>query len=262
MRVLGDIPYSGRQGIPLALDLYLPETPAQATVLHAHGGGFFKGHRRAKRVRPLAERLTQQGLALASVSYRLATPPTAFTASDLEIIRESRKRSLRQGVSIAKRMLGPAFEAARQDIGTALSFLRLNHSRYDIQSDKVAVLGISAGGIAGFSLAYPPANLPQFPKPDAVVALGATMVQPWEFTKNGPPALLIHSQQDNIIAPGNAQNTFAAAQMVGAPVTVLTCERKGHNAPVQALLQDDANDELPYWDHMTTLFETAGLISP
>ncbi|SFM15548.1 alpha/beta hydrolase [Shimia aestuarii] len=262
MRLTRDILYAERPGQPLALDLYQPDGPASGMVIQAHGGGFFKGDRHGPRVKILAERLCDLGLALASIDYRLGTGPDAFSDLDQRAIQHNRRRALKGGVKIAKRMLGPAFEAARQDLGAAIDFLRANRNSFEIDSDKIAVFGVSAGGIAGLALAYPPDNLPAAAKPNAVIALGAALAHPWAVTPNGPPVLMLHSQQDRIIAPEIAELARSAAENHGASLTLLTCPRRGHNAPMQALLQDDAPDGTPYWDHMMPLFSSAGMISP
>lgn len=262
MRQTRNIIYAERPGQPLALDLYQPDGPASGMVIQAHGGGFFKGDRHGPRVKTLAERLCDMGVALASIDYRLGTSLDAFSAPDRRAIQHNRRRALKGGVKIAKRMLGPALEAARQDLGAAIDFLRANRNPFDIDSDKIAVLGVSAGGIAGLALAYPPDNLPAAAKPDAVIALGAALAHPWALTLNGPPVLMLHSQQDRIMPPENAILAHSAAEQSGAPLTLLTCPRRGHNAPVQALLQDDAPDGTPYWDHMMSLFSRAGMINP
>lgn len=262
MRIVRDIVYIERQGLSLALDLYLPPKPATATVLHAHGGGFTKGERTGARTHQIATRLTAQGLAMAAVSYRLGTPGAAFSATQRARIQSNRRRSLDQEVEIAKRLMGPAFAAARDDIGAAIGFLRARHTDFDIAGNRLALLGISAGGIAGLTLGYPSEPLPDSQKPDAIIALGAALIQPWGLGADGPPTLMIHSNFDRLIAPLNARNAAAAAQACDAPLAVMMCARAGHNAPLQALLSDDAPDGTSYWDHMSALFERAGLFTP
>ncbi len=259
MRVIQDVVYAERQGQPLALDLYLPSGSARATVLLAHGGGFFRGNRHAPRTPELAERICAEGLAVASVSYRLATPADVLPPQVRKAVKANRQRALDGGLTLARRLLGPAFEAARQDIGAAIGFLRSTSGQHGIASDRLAILGISAGGIAGLALGHPPAALPALPRPDAVLALGAACAHPWALHAAGPPCLMLHSVQDRIIAPSNAQQAQRAAMRANAPLVLLTCRRNGHNAPVLALLQDRDKDGVFYWDHMRALFRRAGI---
>lgn len=262
MRILEDITYDERHGTPLALDLYLPDGPASGTVFHAHGGGFFKGSRKGEGTTQLAERLTAEGLAMAAVSYSLGTPMDAFDEDTRRAIKRNRRRGLRVGLTTAKRLMGSAFEAARQDIGTAMKYIKDEQEQFDIKSKNQAIIGISAGGIAGLALAYPAPNLPVYPRPNAVVALGSALMHPWALTPEGPPCLMIHSHFDRVIDPANAALAKRVSEEKAAPLIVLTCARKGHHAPGRALMEDDAPNGTPYWSVMLDMFREAGLFSP
>ncbi|MCW8841991.1 MAG: lysophospholipase [Rhodobacteraceae bacterium] len=226
-------------------------------MLFAHGGGFYKGDRHAGCVGELADRLTAEGYALASASYRLATPMSAFDDADKARIRTNQRRSRRAGLSLANRLTGPAFEAARRDLGAAIGVLRQQGPALGISTQKLVMIGVSAGAIAGLSLAFPPKNMPQTPAPDAVLALCGAMVQLWRLHPKGAPCLMLNSVQDRIIAPGNTDLAARRAEAALAPLHVMRCARKGHNAPVRALLEDTDDTGTPYWAHMRTLFETS-----
>ncbi|MBU2941998.1 hypothetical protein Q4525_08855 [Shimia thalassica] len=257
MRVINDITYDRRQPNGLALDLYLPKGPARASVLFAHGGGFYKGARADAAVTRLAQILTDHDLAMASASYRLGTKPEAFSPADRRLIQISQTRTANSGLSVSSRLCGSAFEAARQDLGAALGWMRAAHKAHGIHSEKVGFVGVSAGGIAGLALAYPPRFLPECPRPDAVFAVSACAVQPWRLTPHGPPCVLLNNDRDKIIRPENPRLTQRRARGVGAPVKSLWCDRKGHNAPFLALLEDrDPTAGRPYTDHLLTLFDS------
>ncbi len=241
----------------LALDLYHPTTSPRATVLFAHGGGFFKGDRRSGRVADLAKALTAAGYAMASASYRLATPLAAFPDDERHRITANRRRSRRAGLTLANRLMGSAFEAARRDLGAAIGFLDRDRDRLGIGPGKIGMIGISAGGIAGLSLAFPPRDLPAAPAPASLLALSGAMVQPWRLTPDAPPCLMLHSVEDKIIAPQNATLAARRAAATGAPLRLLTCGRRGHNATIRALLEDADETGKPYWDHMLALFDSA-----
>ena len=226
-------------------------------MLLAHGGGFFKGDRRAGRVMELARALTAEGYVMASVSYRLATPLVDFPEDERRHITANQRRSRRAGLTLANRLMGSAFEAARRDIGAAIGFLDRDRDRLGIGPGKIGMIGISAGGIAGLSLAFPPGGLPAAPAPAALLALSGAMVQPWRLAPDAPPCLMLHAVADKIIAPENAALAARRAKATGAPLRLLTCARSGHNAPIRALLEDADETGKPYWEHMLDLFEAA-----
>lgn len=98
----------------LQLDLYRPKErgAALAAIVCIHGGGWHKGERSA--MSNLAQALAAKGYVTVTVSYRLS------------------------GEAI--------FPAAIQDCKAAVRFLRANAAKFAIQSDAIAVTGLSAGG--------------------------------------------------------------------------------------------------------------------
>jgi acetyl esterase/lipase len=96
------------------LDLYLPDDHATARplVMLIHGGAWVAGSK--SNMQGMAERLARSGYAAASIDYRL--------------LPEGR------------------FPRMFQDVGCALAFLQKNSARYDIDPDRIALLGYSAGG--------------------------------------------------------------------------------------------------------------------
>jgi acetyl esterase/lipase len=121
VEALPDVEYSNLSGYrPLLLDLYLPRHRAvpRPLVLVIHGGGWSRGDSRtwgaiADYPATLAM-LAARGYIVASVNYRLTG--------------EAR------------------FPAQIQDVKAAISFLRANASRYDIDPARVLAWGGSAGG--------------------------------------------------------------------------------------------------------------------
>lgn len=113
VKVLNDVTYATVGDRKLPLDLYLPakaDKPA-LLVIWIHGGGWRSGSKENPgRALPLLER----GYAVASVEYRLS------------------------GEAI--------FPAAIEDCKAAVSFLRLNAVKYNLDPDRFGVWGSSAGG--------------------------------------------------------------------------------------------------------------------
>jgi hypothetical protein len=248
MRIDPDIIYCTRDdAAPLALDLYRPIGPCRTMVLFAHGGGFFKGRKRGESVTRLALALTARGFGMASLQYRLGTGATAFERPERRRIRRNRLAAAAAGLTLAPRLYGAAYEAARLDLGAAIQFLRQSYAR-------VACLGVSAGGIAGLSLAFPDSEDTPEMRPDAVMALGGAMVAPQRLGPDGAQSWMLNSGFDRVIRPVNARLVRAQAARLGAPLQVSFCKRRGHHAPIEALLSDADEHGQPYMKQMQGLF--------
>jgi acetyl esterase/lipase len=121
-----DITYATAGSQKLQLDLAVPSGPGpHPVVVCLHGGAWRYGSRKdlsrpspwadfGVRGKSLTESLAARGFAAASVSYRLAP--------------------------------GDKFPAQIEDVKTAVRFLRANAAKYDLDPDRVAALGFSAGG--------------------------------------------------------------------------------------------------------------------
>lgn len=72
MKTITDIPYSDIGHKNQVLDIFLPETDSFKTFVYFHGGGLEAGNQRDV---PFAEYLTEKGIAVVSVQYRMY--PTA-----------------------------------------------------------------------------------------------------------------------------------------------------------------------------------------
>lgn len=261
MKCVADIVYDPTHD--LALDLYMPDDlRAEACIIYAHGGGFRRGARHHVEAAHFAKRLTAQNFAVASVSYRLATPIEAFDQDDQDLIKAYMIRSKKVGLSMSDNLYGSAFIAAMEDVSKAMEYLWVEGSGLGIRSRKVGILGVSAGGIAGLSLAYPPMHwADRVVRPEAVVSICGAMVQPWRLEPDGPPCLMLHGPRDRIIHLGNVQLAAARAEQVEAPVTLINTGVPGHSTQVDAAL--DGKDEAgrPYMDvilnHFAQLQDTA-----
>jgi len=123
-----DLVYCATGGRNLHIDAFIPVAQAKKTkpaVLIIHGGGWRSGNR-SQHI-PLAQRLAQAGYAAFTVEYRLSTEAL--------------------------------YPAAIQNVKTALRWIHANAKKFNINPDKIAVLGFSAGGqlaaLAGATSANP-----------------------------------------------------------------------------------------------------------
>jgi len=107
---LPETPYGKRD---LHLDLFRPEKPGKYTALIlVHGGGWSSGNKSMQV--PLALQIAAEGYVTASVEYRLS--PESL------------------------------YPAAVYDLKAAIRYLRANASTYNIDTDRIAISGSSAGG--------------------------------------------------------------------------------------------------------------------
>jgi len=116
MNVFVDVVYS-KESASQRLDIYLPKGVKNPPLLiYIHGGGFVFGDENAMKFddpAKLLEVLIKNGIAVASVNYRLATEAL--------------------------------FPTGGRDVKTSIRFLRANASKYGFDSKKFATLGDSAG---------------------------------------------------------------------------------------------------------------------
>ncbi len=113
-----DLPGDNVDGGYVSFDFYLPEVgenPKPLTlVVLIHGGGWCTGSSDGLGTSPWALEMSAEGLAVASINYRLAP-----------------------------KFIAPA---AIQDAKLAISFLRSRHERFKIDPDRIVAFGHSAGG--------------------------------------------------------------------------------------------------------------------
>lgn len=105
-----DLEYAVVDGHSLRLDLHRPQAEKAPLIVYVHGGAWRAG---SKSDVPIAA-LLQHGYAIASVDYRLSTQAR--------------------------------FPAQIHDIKAAIRFLRAKSASLGIQTEKIAIIGSSAGG--------------------------------------------------------------------------------------------------------------------
>jgi alpha-L-fucosidase 2 len=212
----------------LLLDASVPEGkgPFPAVII-VHGGGWIGGHREYS-VQPLFEPLSNAGFAWFSISYRLA--------SDL----------LQFGVAV-------------DDVQTALGFVRQNAAKYNVDPNRIAILGESAGAhlaslavqrspksAAAVVALYPPTDLVSLARDltaipesvrQAIKAAGMEALihgylremSPIEHvTKNLPPFLLIHGTSDTVVPYDQSERMLKKLKAAGIPAELITVEGGGH----------------------------------
>jgi acetyl esterase len=109
-----DVEYGRPGGKALLLDLHIPDGPGPfPAVILIHGGGFDEGSKSTNN-RPLYEPLGNAGFAWFSIDYRMA-PQFKFVDT-------------------------------REDVGTAIRWVKANAKQYRVDVARIVIIGESAGG--------------------------------------------------------------------------------------------------------------------
>lgn len=236
-----DIEYANVNGQSLKLDLYIPtEVKQPKLVVWIHGGGWIKGSKN----NPPLQWLTEQGHALASISYR-------FTDKAI-------------------------FPAQIYDCKGAVRWLRANEEKYGYSTEKVAVAGASAGGMLAALMGTSAeveelegnvgGNLNESSRVHAVVDyFGATdfalrsQTQPHRANEPGTvvyklfggganekvelaklasavsfvtaddaPMLVIHGEQDKVVLPDQSEKIADVYRKANLPIKLIMIKGAGH----------------------------------
>ncbi len=224
-----DIEYSRPQDAPpLHLDARLPEGagPFPAAIL-VHGGGFVGGPRQPL-LKPLYLPINNAGIAWFTIDYRVAP--------------------------------AHVFPAAVNDVEAAVRFVREHATEYNVDPNRIALIGDSAGG---HLVAYAGASKDKATRVSAVVSFYG----PHDFTRNGterlsqaartflglgaeasadarrrlfeaspvsqvrrgmPPYLLIHGTADKVVPFAQSEEMCARMRSVGASCELIPVPGAGH----------------------------------
>lgn len=123
MWVMRDIRYGEVDGYPLLLDAYLPaDDEVHPALIYIHGGGWRSGDKAGGFQAVRGDQLIAAGIAVFSINYRLS------------------------GVA--------PYPAAVEDCLTAIRWIRANAAELNIDPDRLAVWGASAGGHLALMMGY------------------------------------------------------------------------------------------------------------
>lgn len=193
----------------LRLDLYEPtgdtelERPA---VVIAHGGSFIFGDRAASEYVQLGTDFAKRGYVAVSISYRKGFPPL-------------------QGVR----------DDASLDMKAAVRWLRANAAQWRIDTDRIAVLGASAGGFMALSVAYSSlgegsSGSPGFSsEPQAVVDLWGALEDIDGMQAGDVPVQIIHGTNDPVVPYALGLAVKARADAVGVYAELFPISGAGHS---------------------------------
>jgi alpha-L-fucosidase 2 len=226
-----DIEYCRVDGLSLRLDASFPAVTGARVpaVIIVHGGGWITGDRRID-VEPLFKPLREAGFAWFSISYRLAT----------DIMR---------------------FGVAIEDVESAIQFVKAHAVKFNIDPDRIALVGESAGGQlaamaalrerAGSSVKavvalYTPTDLVYLLKHSRYVPAqlkDSVEGKPWEglvlaglarlspidnVRRDMPPFLFIHGTADPLVPFAQSQQMCERMRKAGASCEIYPVQGAGH----------------------------------
>lgn len=223
IRFTPDIQFATPDGVSLQLDVYRPPMVGKhPTLVVIHGGGWQAGNRRE--YASLNSYMAARGYTVIAISYRLA-PQYQFPAQ-------------------------------LEDVQTALEFIQTHAADYEVDADRVVVMGRSAGAHLALLAAaqskagsiraivnyYGPTNLVKgyqdLPNPDPIdirslleAFMGGSpdrLLAQYQqaspaYTKRSsfPPTLLIYGKRDHIVKAAFGQQLFERLQKLNSPTVFL-----------------------------------------
>lgn len=251
-RALQDVEYAQVSGEPLHMDGYIPEGkgPFPAAII-VHGGAWVTGDK-TRSVRPLFKPLTDGGMAWFSINYRLARGNSPESLISLETLTQLTRAS--------------------EDVRHAIDYVRAHTTDYNIDPNRLVLIGESAGAhlasmaalkpasmkpVQGVVAFYSPSDLvnlvktsPQIPDQlrnmfkgtplEAVLFGGLQQLSPQNFiTKNAPPFLMIHGTADRLVPFGQSETMCAALKTAGGACELFPVPGAGHG--------------IGYWEGQSTM---------
>jgi acetyl esterase/lipase len=200
----------------LKLDIYEPAgdtVQARPAIVWVHGGGFSGGDKTSPEIVDEATTFAHKGYVNVSINYRLS--PTGCSAGGATA-------ACVQGI----------FDA-QHDAQAAVRWLRANAAARDIDVNRIAIGGTSAGAITAENVAYnseDPGTSGSAGYSSAVRAAqsisGAHLFG--TITADEPSSLLFHGTSDPLVPYQWAVNTVNDAEAAGVAVYLTTWQGEGH----------------------------------
>ena len=193
---------TGLDGQPqnLALDLYQPNgdtAQRRPAIVYVHGGSFRTGSKTSGNVVDLSTTLAKRGYVAVSINYRLLGTSRACTPPPNQVCEN-------------------ATTAAQHDAQAAIRWLRAHADQYRIDTERIAIGGISAGGITAFLVATNWEDVGTSGNPGfssralAGVSIAGGLPTNATIDSSDSPMLFFHGTEDNVVpAEWTVQNAVA-----------------------------------------------------
>ena len=213
----GNAPDLQGNNVELKLDLYQPAgdtVTRRPALVWVHGGGFTAGDKASGANK--ATYFARLGYVVVSINYRLLSPTGCGGNPDPTPICEQ------------------AAEAAQHDAQAAVRFLRRHADTYDIDADRIAMGGGSAGAVTSLlvnwrSEAPGASGNPGFSSKIRAAVSQAGGAPTNEFIDSGDsPAIFFHGTEDQTVFYSWAVSNAAAMYNAGIFTVLYPFEGAGH----------------------------------
>jgi len=237
-------------GQHLELDLWRPNDAPKGLVVHAHGGGFVHGSRDDRIARHFGPKLSADGVAFASLSYRKGGAASrAFTQETLQAIDAEAQESCAFYPAVRGNLFGPSLYRAAVDFRRAVAFL---HAQDDgvLAGLPWIAMGNSSGALAAISAVYPSAALPldgTLTAPQKVIAIASIVPQPWLLQPDGPQICMLTSRGDQVFPRAEVNKLEALTTSRTLPVEINRIPYGQHTRPVRELVSDAHTNQWAQW---------------
>ena len=186
----------------LKLDFYKPKKVKTKfpLLIYVHGGGFSGGDRKDKISTDFAKEMVQYGYAVASMSYRLTMKGKGFGCTTNAALKKE------------------AFNDVSKDISYVVKYFLRHQKKFKIDTDKIILVGSSAGAEAVLNLAYVYNNkiLDSNFKFAGIIAMSGAVTSIDKITaETAIPTQLFHGIQDNLVPYNIASHHFCKLESVG-----------------------------------------------
>ncbi|MEK6322288.1 MAG: alpha/beta hydrolase [Acidobacteriota bacterium] len=199
---------------PLLLDLYEPDGSIAPRLrpgfIVVHGGGLVFGDKRTENMVELCRELAARGYLCVSINYRLRGDDPPGQA----------------GTPLARTL-----NAAIEDAGRAVAWLRNNAGRYNVDPARIAVGGSSAGAAIVLRLAYGETR-PRVSIAAVLCWMGGLDGNEKILDAEEPALFIVHGADDNAVPVSEAYALAQRARRVSIPYELYVCEGLGHNVPL------------------------------
>lgn len=198
--------YSEKEGEELIIDLYQPAGVAEKTplIVFMHGGGFSGGSPKNPQEVEFAKIAASKGYSVGLISYRLKRKETGF-GCDFEASGKIE-----------------TFKMAAEDFMDAVSHLKKNAGKFNIDPEKIIVGGSSAGAEAVLNAVYNPdlmfedsedfSNI----KISAVFSLAGAIVDTrYLGEEQAVPGIFFHGTEDNLVPYATAPHHYCESSRPG-----------------------------------------------